>query len=49
MVRMKNDMAAPPQSWARSARWPTLSLPIRVTVLAAVAENMPSGAAQRPG
>jgi leucyl aminopeptidase len=49
MVRMKNDMGGAAAVLGALRAVADLSLPIRVTALAAVAENLPSGAAQRPG
>jgi leucyl aminopeptidase len=49
MVRMKNDMGGAAAVLAALRAVADLALPIRVTALAAVAETLPSGAAQRPG
>ena len=49
MVAMKNDMGGAAAVLGALRAVADLGLPVRVTVLAAVAENMPSGAAQRPG
>ncbi len=49
MLEMKSDMAGAAAVLATLRAVADLRLPIRVTALAAVAENMPSGTAQRPG
>ncbi len=49
MLAMKTDMAGAAAVLATLRAVADLELPIRVTVLAAAAENMPSGSAQRPG
>jgi leucyl aminopeptidase len=49
MLTMKSDMGGAATVLATLRAVADLELPIRVTVLAAVAENMPSGTAQRPG
>ena len=49
MLEMKSDMGGAAAVLATLRAVADLQLPIRVTVLAAVAENMPSGTAQRPG
>ena len=49
MLTMKMDMGGAAAVLATVRAAADLRLPIRVTALAAVAENMPSGAAQRPG
>ena len=49
MLEMKSDMGGAAAVLAALRAVADLGLPIRVTVLAAVAENMPSGTAQRPG
>ncbi len=46
---MKSDMGGAAAVLATLRAVADLRLPIRVTALAAVAENMPSGTAQRPG
>ena len=49
MLEMKSDMGGAAAVLATLRAVADLRLPIKVTVLAAVAENMPSGSAQRPG
>ncbi|MCW2616623.1 MAG: Leucyl aminopeptidase, partial [Frankiales bacterium] len=49
MWEMKSDMGGAAAVLATLRAVADLQLPIKVTVLAAVAENMPSGTAQRPG
>ena len=49
MLTMKTDMGGAAAVLATLRAVADLKLPIRVTVLAAAAENMPSGSAQRPG
>ena len=49
MVGMKNDMGGAAAVLAALRAVADLRLPIKVTALAAAAENMPSGTAQRPG
>ena len=49
MLWMKADMAGAACVLATLRAVADLQLPIKVTVLAAVAENLPSGTAQRPG
>ena len=49
MLEMKSDMGGAAAVLATLRAVADLALPIKVTVLAAVAENMPSGTAQRPG
>ena len=49
MLDMKSDMGGAAAVLATLRAVADLGLPIRVTALAAVAENMPSGTAQRPG
>ncbi len=49
MQEMKSDMGGAAAVLATLRAVADLKLPIKVTVLAAVAENMPSGQAQRPG
>ena len=49
MWEMKSDMGGAAAVLATLRAVADLRLPIKVTVLAAVAENMPSGTAQRPG
>jgi leucyl aminopeptidase len=49
MLDMKNDMGGAAAVLATLRAVADLRLPINVTVLAAAAENMPSGTAQRPG
>ena len=49
MVPMKTDMAGAGAVLAAMAALPSVAAPVRVTALLACAENMPSGAAQRPG
>ena len=49
MLEMKSDMGGAAAVLAALRAVADLRLPIRVTALAAVAENMPSGTAQRPG
>ena len=49
MVEMKSDMGGAAAVLATLRAVADLRLPLQVTVLAAVAENMPSGTAQRPG
>ena len=49
MLEMKSDMGGAAAVLATLRAVADLRLPIRVTALAAVAENMPSGTAQRPG
>jgi leucyl aminopeptidase len=49
MLDMKMDMGGAAAVLGTLRAVADLKLPIRVTVLAAVAENMPSGTAQRPG
>ncbi len=49
MLEMKSDMGGAAAVLATLRAVADLQLPIRVTALAAVAENMPSGTAQRPG
>jgi leucyl aminopeptidase len=49
MLEMKSDMGGAAAVLATIRAVADLRLPIRVTALAAVAENMPSGTAQRPG
>ena len=49
MLQMKGDMGGAAAVVATLRAVADLGLPIRVTVLAAMAENMPSGTAQRPG
>ena len=49
MWEMKSDMGGAAAVLATLRAVADLALPIKVTVLAAVAENMPSGTAQRPG
>ena len=49
MLEMKSDMGGAAAVLATLRAVADLRLPIKVTALAAVAENMPSGTAQRPG
>ena len=49
MLTMKSDMGGAAAVLATLRAVADLALPIRVTVLLACAENMPSGTAQRPG
>ncbi len=49
MLEMKSDMGGAAAVLATVRAVADLALPLRVTVLAAVAENLPSGTAQRPG
>ncbi|HVM26236.1 MAG TPA: leucyl aminopeptidase [Mycobacteriales bacterium] len=49
MVAMKTDMGGAAAVLGALAAVVRLQLPLRVTALVAAAENMPSGAAQRPG
>ncbi len=49
MLAMKTDMGGAAAVLATLRAVADLQLPIKVTVLAAAAENMPSGSAQRPG
>ena len=49
MVTMKCDMAGAASVLAAVQAIATLRLPVRVTAYLALAENMPSGSAQRPG
>jgi leucyl aminopeptidase len=49
MLEMKGDMGGAAAVLATLRAVADLRLPIRVTALAALAENMPSGTAQRPG
>ncbi len=49
MLEMKSDMGGAAAVLATLRAVADLKLPIKVTVLAAAAENMPSGTAQRPG
>ena len=49
MLEMKSDMGGAAAVLATLRAVADLRLPLRVTALAAVAENMPSGTAQRPG
>ena len=49
MLEMKSDMGGAAAVLAALRAVADLGLPIQVTALAAVAENMPSGTAQRPG
>ena len=49
MWEMKSDMGGAAAVLGALRAVADLQLPIKVTVLAAVAENMPSGTAQRPG
>ncbi len=49
MLAMKTDMGGAAAVLATLRAVADLELPIKVTVLAAAAENMPSGTAQRPG
>jgi leucyl aminopeptidase len=49
MLEMKGDMGGAAAVLATLRAVADLRLPIRVTALAAIAENMPSGTAQRPG
>ncbi|MCW2681496.1 MAG: Leucyl aminopeptidase [Frankiales bacterium] len=49
MLDMKGDMGGAAAVLATLRAVADLKLPIKVTVLAAAAENMPSGTAQRPG
>ncbi len=49
MLAMKTDMGGAAAVLATLRAVADLGLPLRVTVLAAAAENMPSGTAQRPG
>ena len=49
MLEMKSDMGGAAAVLATLRAVADLRLPIRVTALAAVAENLPSGTAQRPG
>ncbi len=49
MGEMKYDMMGAATVFACLAAAKTLRLPVRVVALAAVAENMPGGTAQRPG
>ena len=49
MWEMKSDMGGAAAVLATLRAVADLALPIKVTVLAAIAENMPSGTAQRPG
>ncbi len=49
MITMKTDMGGAAAVLATLRAVADLRLPITVTALAALAENMPSGAAQRPG
>ena len=49
MLEMKSDMGGAAAVLATLRAVADLALPVQVTVLAALAENMPSGTAQRPG
>ena len=49
MLEMKSDMGGAAAVVATLRAVADLRLPLKVTVLAALAENMPSGTAQRPG
>ena len=49
MLAMKTDMGGAAAVLATLRAVADLKLPLKVTVLAAAAENMPSGTAQRPG
>ena len=49
MLAMKTDMGGAAAVLATLRAVADLALPLKVTVLAAAAENMPSGTAQRPG
>jgi len=49
MLEMKSDMGGAAAVLGALRAVADLQLPIKVTALAAVAENMPSGTAQRPG
>jgi leucyl aminopeptidase len=49
MLEMKSDMGGAAAVLATLRAVADLRLPLRVTALAAVAENLPSGTAQRPG
>ena len=49
MLTMKNDMGGAAAVLATLRAVADLRLPIKVTVLAMISENMPSGTAQRPG
>ena len=49
MQTMKGDMGGAAAVLATVRAVADLGLPLRVTVLAAIAENLPSGSAQRPG
>ena len=49
MLTMKTDMGGAAAVLATLRAVADLKLPLKLTVLAAVAENMPSGTAQRPG
>ena len=49
MLQMKGDMGGAAAVLATLRAVADLGLPLKVTVLAAMAENMPSGTAQRPG
>jgi len=49
MLAMKTDMGGAAAVLATLRAVADLELPIKLTVLAAAAENMPSGSAQRPG
>ncbi len=49
MALMKNDMGGAAAVLAATVAVAALDLPVRVTTYAAMAENMPSGSATRPG
>lgn len=49
MINMKSDMAGAAAVLAAVRAIAVLAVPIRVTAYLAIAENMPSGTAQRPG
>ena len=48
MVAMKTDMAAAGAVIATMGALPALDVPVRVTAVVPIAENLPSGTAQRP-
>ncbi|MGB8020559.1 MAG: leucyl aminopeptidase [Candidatus Nanopelagicales bacterium] len=49
MIHMKSDMAGAAAVLAAVRAIATLAVPVKVTAYLAIAENMPSGTAQRPG
>jgi leucyl aminopeptidase len=49
MITMKTDMAGAAATLAAVRAIAALAIPVRVTAYLAIAENMPSGSAQRPG